>query len=205
VCPTKTPTPTVTPTRTGTPTPTTGSQSQTIEIRVKFAGVTDGSAEGAKMSVKFIKVGGESLQLSSALPVTHIGGGVYKATATLTNPLVAGTRFRTKVKGEKHVSVEYCKQVGQTGPCADSEYMNGSAGSTIVYDFTTLPLPPGDVSPQDGRVDATDFNIIKGLMSKLCSDLTVQDKLKGDLDYNGCVTVKDIFLIRQTLETRYDE
>lgn len=200
VCPTKTPTPTV------SPTPII-SGSQVIDIRIKLAGVTDGSANGAKVGIKFVKLGGETLQLSSALPLVHIGNGVYKAEATLSNTLPFGTKFRIKVKGEKHLTSEFCYQVGQTGPCKDNEYitMPNFIAQTYGFDFTGIPLRPGDVPPQDGKVDATDFTAIKSLMSKLCADLTAQDKLKADLDYNGCVTVKDIFLIRQTLETRYDE
>ncbi len=200
VCPTKTPTPTV------SPTPIT-SGSQVIDLRVKLAGVTDGSANGAKVGIKFVKLGGETLQLSGALPLVHVGNGIYKAEATLTNSLPFGTKFRIKVKGEKHLTSEFCFQVGQTGPCKDNEYitMPNFIAQTYGFDLTGIPLQPGDVPPQDGKVDATDFNAIKSLMSKLCSELTAQDKLKADLDYNGCITVKDIFLIRQTLETRYDE
>lgn len=200
VCPTKTPTPTVSPTPIA-------SGSQIIDLRVKLAGVTDGSANGAKVGIKFVKLGGETLQLSSALALVYVGNGVYKAEATLSNPLPFGTKFRIKVKGEKHLTSEFCYQVGQTGPCKDTEYitMPNFIAQTYGFDLTGLPLQPGDVSPQDGKVDTTDFTAIKSLMSKLCSELTTQEKLKADLDYNGCVTVKDIFLIRQTLETRYDE
>lgn len=197
---------TPTPTPTVTPTPIT-SGSQIIDLRVKLAGVTDGSANGAKVGIKFVKLGGETLQLSGALPLVHVGNGIYKAEATLTNSLPFGTKFRIKVKGEKHLTSEFCFQVGQTGPCKDNEYitMPNFIAQTYGFDLTGIPLQPGDVPPQDGKVDTTDFNAIKSLMSKLCSELTAQDKLKADLDYNGCVTVKDIFLIRQTLETRYDE
>jgi hypothetical protein len=42
-------------------------------------------------------------------------------------------------------------------------------------------------------------------MGKLCSELTEEEKHTADLDYNGCVNIRDAFLIRKTLETRYDE
>lgn len=191
-----------------TPTPTPVIPSvQTIDIRMKLAGVTDGSAEGAKVNIKFVKLGGETVQLSTALPITHIGSGVYKAVADITNPFASGTKFTIKIKGEKHSSVQFCKQVGQTGPCADNEFITVPSPVPHGYgfDLTGNPLPPGDVKVQDGKVDVADFAKIKSLMLKLCSSLTVEDKLIGDLDYNGCVNVRDVFLIRQTLETRYDE
>ncbi len=180
---------------------------QSLDFKVKLAGVTDGSAEGATIAVKFVKLGGEVVSLSNPLALTHTGNGIYKASAILTNPFSPGTKFSVKIKGEKHASIEFCQITGQNAPCTGTTYITVPATipASYAFDFTGIALPPGDVPPQDGKVDVNDFSAIKNLMTKLCSDLTSQEKLKGDLDYNGCVTVRDIFLIRQTLETRYDE
>lgn len=214
-CPRKTPTPTPrisrTPTPTPrisrTPTPTPGGNQQTMEFRVKLAGVTADQANGAKITVKLYPRNGAPMQLSTPLSLTHVGSGVYKATAIIQNPFAAGTQFRIKIKGEKHIAIEFCRQVGQTGPCSDTEYITVPNPTPLTYgfDLTGIALPPGDLAAQDGRVDRTDFTKMTGLMSKLCTALSTQDKLVGDLDYSGCINVRDVFLMLQTLETRYDE
>lgn len=207
ITPTRTPTPTQIRTGTPTPTPTSVPGQQTITLRLKLAGVTDGAAEGAKVAVKFSKRDGTITQLSSPLTLTHVGGGVYSATAIITNPFPAGAELRIKIKGEKHVSVQFCRQSGQTGPCADTQYITipSPAPASSTFDFTGIPLPPGDLAVQDGQANGADLDKLTPLMSKICTDLTAGEKLIGDVDYNGCVNVRDVFLILQTLETRYDE
>lgn len=204
---TRTPTPTPKPVFTPTPTSTPAPIAQTMELRVRLAGVSGGEANGAKVSVKFALKGGAVQQLSAPLTLSHVAGGVYKATAMIANPFSAGTQFRIKVKGEKHVSVQFCKQVGQTGPCLDTDYITVPNPVPLAYgfDLTGIPLPPGDLPPQDGRADMQDLARMKPLMGKVCSSLTAAEKLVGDVDYNGCVNVRDVFLILQTLRTRYDE
>ena len=83
--------------------------------------------------------------------------------------------------------------------------MTITASPSPVFDFTGLSLDPGDLPPQDFKADLADLDIIRSLLSKPCSALTPQDKKAGDLDYNGCVDIGDVYLMRKTLETRYDE
>ena len=189
------------PTPTPTPIP-----SQSVEFRVKLTGVTGALAESAKIAVKFSLRDGSIVQLSQPLSLTHVGSGVYKATAVLTNPFPAGTGFRISIKGEKHLAVRFCRQVGQTGPCGDTEYIVVPAPIPLSYgfDLTGISLPPGDLSPQDGSVDQADINRLTALMAKLSSTLTAQDKLTGDLNYDGAINGFDLFLILQTLQVRYD-
>lgn len=203
---TESPTPTFsatgTPTHSPTPTQISNPTSQTLEFRVKLAGVTGAEAQGAKIGVKFYLKDGTVRQLSSPLTLTHQAGGVYKTSAVITNPFPSGTQFRIHIKGEKHIAITFCRQTGQTSRCADGEFI--TAGPTT-FDFTGIPLPAGDLPVQDGRADMGDLNKLRPLMSKICSSLTTAEKLIGDVNYDGCVTVRDIFLMLQTLETRYDE
>lgn len=190
-----------------TPTPTPSGNQQSLNFTVKLAGVTDGSADGAKIAVKFVNRDSMITQLSAPLSLTHTGNGVYQTTAIIANPFPAGTQLRVKIKGEKHISVQFCKQSGQTGLCADTEYITvpNPSPATLTFDFTGIPLPPGDLPSQDGQANRADFDKLTPLMSKICATLTAEEKLVGDVDYNGCVTVRDVFLILQSLETRYDE
>jgi len=180
---------------------------QTLRFTVRLGGITDNKAEGAKISVKFLMSDGTTMQLSNSLTLSHTGNGVYEAQAVLANALPAGTKFSLLIKGEKHVAVKFCRQTGQTGPCGSNETITVPNPSPLTYgfDLTGIPLPPGDVYLQDGMANKADFDKLTVRMSKLCSDLTAEDKLIADLDYNGCINVRDVFLMKQTLETRYDE
>lgn len=211
VCPiTPTATPTVTPTLTPTPlppTPTPTPAPQTIKFRVKLDGVTDDSAQGAAITVKFSLKDGSTVQLSQPLTLSYLNNGIYQATATLTNPFAAGTQFSVHIKGEKHVAVKFCRQVGQTGPCADTEFITEPNPIPLTYefDFTGIALPPGDLYVQDGRADQADVDKLTALLSKPRSSLTETDLLTGDLNYDGVVNGFDLNLLLKTLQTRYDE
>ena len=210
VCPTPTPgaTPTATPSPTPTPIPTlTPGTTQTLRFRVKLDGVAADQAQGAKITVKFYRRNGTTRQLSAPLTLRHVGNGIYLAAAAIKNPFPAGTQFRVKIKGEKHIAIEFCRQSGQTGPCADGAYITvpNPVPAVYAFDFTGIPFPAGDLPQQDGRVDGADIQRLTSLLSKLSSDLTAGDLTIGDLNYDDVINGFDIFLIRKTLETRYDE
>lgn len=184
--------------------------SQSFDFRIKFAGVTDGSAEGAKASIRFVSSPVADLS-TGPVEFHHIGGGVYEAIVTpdYLPPSASNQGYTVYVKGEKHLARKYCQATGQTSECT------GNGGITIpapaanpasfVFDFTGLALQPGDLYQQDGKVDAGDFIKLVGLMAKLSSTLTDLDKLTGDLNYDGYINIRDAFLMRKTLETKFDE
>lgn len=194
----------LTPTPSPTPIP---NIKQTLELKVKLAGVTDAKAESAKIAVKLYKKDGTIQQLSAPLTLAYVSNGIYKATAILTNPFPAETQFTIKIKGEKHVAIKFCKQVGQTGPCNESEYITvpNPVPLTYGFDLTGIPLPPGDLSPQDGSVTQSDLTRLIALKSIFSADQTADDKRIGDLNYDGTINSFDLFLILQTLMTRHDE
>ncbi len=205
---TRTPTPTLPLTATATivPTPTPTITNQQIQLRIKFAGVTDGAASGATATLRFTN--GTTDVITPPVIFAHVGSGIYQATiqaapqsSIYLNP---GAGYSLIIKGEKHVARKFCKPTGQTGPCRSGEFLTITAGRQA-FDFSGLPLDPGDLPEQDGRADSADFAKIKSLMSRACSQLTTAEKKMADLDYNGCVNIADAFLMRKTLETRYDE
>ena len=189
-----------------TPTPTPTPMPQNLEFLVKLGGVTGNSATGAQIGVKFSKKDGTVVQLSSPLTLSYVGSGVYNATATLTNPFAAGTQFTVQIKGEKHAAITFTHQSGQTNQCSDSEYITepNPVPQAMTFDFSSVPLPPGDTNPQDGQVDQTDVSRIITLMGKSSGALTTQDRLTGDLNYDGVINVSDLFQIYNTLQTRCD-
>jgi len=184
--------------------------SQSFDFRIKFAGVTDGAAEGAKANIRFVSSPVADLS-TEPVEFHHIGNGVYEAIVTpdYLPPSASNQGYTVYVKGEKHLARKYCQATGQTSECT------GNGGITIpapaanpasfVFDFTGLALQPGDLYQQDGKVDAGDFIKLVGLMAKLSSTLTDQDKLTADLNYDGYINIRDAFLMRKTLETKFDE
>lgn len=186
--------------------------SRPFEILFKFDGVDDGSAEGAKVSVKFVSSAlgsGLVFQTSSPIQAVYTNNGIYKLTFTVEpGYLPSSGDYKIFLVGEKHLGVRFCKSSGQTTHCAETDAgqisLPLSQTSTLTLNFTGIPLPAGDVAPQYGAVSIDDFNKVTSLLSKPQSDLTANDLLVGDLNYDGRVSIEDIFLIRKTLETRYD-
>ncbi len=180
---------------------------QTFDMYFKLAGVTGGGADGTKVNVKFYLKDGTVRALSEPLTLSYGSDGVYHTSVTISNPFSAGTQFRLKVKGEKHIAIEFCKASGQTGPCGDNDYIVIPANqqSSYMLSLVGIPLPPGDLSPQDGRANIEDLNKLKPLMGKLQSALTDADLLIGDVNYDNFINIYDVFLILKTVETRYDD
>jgi hypothetical protein len=208
--PTRTPTPSHTPSMSPTATlsPTQAPYVDiAFDLHIRLNGVSDGSAQGSLATVRFVK--GSLDLITPAIPIEYIDNGVYAIRfITTTDLLVPGDGYAMIIKGEKHLSRKYCKQTGQTTVCQSFETMSiaNPVGTTpLVYDFTELGLAPGDLFVQDGKADLEDFQKIQTRLSIPCDQLTTEDKLIADLDYNGCVNILDAFWMRNTLETRYDE
>lgn len=181
-----------------------------MSFRVKLTGVAEGAAEGAKIVVRFLTGDNSVNHTTPPLALTHIGSGVYETIMVLTDNFLPTSRndYAIIIKGEKHLARKFCHQSGQNAPCTGNGEIsvpNPIDSGTWVYNLTGLSLDPGDLYAQDGKADMNDFDKVLGLMTKTCSSLSDQDKLTADLDYSGCINVKDAFLMRKTLETRYDE
>lgn len=185
---------------------TPGTHDHTLDIIVRFAGVPDGRASGAKATIRFIN--GTLDLVTSPRTFTHTANGNYKTTLTLSpTQLPPGSGYVVIVKGEKHLARKFCKTTGQTTACQSQETITlpVPTGQTTTFTFTGLPLDPGDLRAQDGRADLSDFAKIKDRMNISCSLLTDTDKLIADINYSGCIDSMDAYWMRHTLETRYDE
>lgn len=209
------PTPIPTTTVSASPIPTPIPTMLDFHILLKLKGVDDGSADQAKVTVKFnsslIDVNNKLGVITSPIAIYYVKDGVYNLSfGILGNSMPNANDYSIVLKGEKHLATRFCQEQGQTQHCSGSGRITIAADPTktfndVYLDFTGLPLEPGDLYPQDGVADRNDFGKIIDLLSKPCSKLTDQDKLTGDLNYDGCVNIRDAFLMRQALETRYDE
>jgi hypothetical protein len=210
------PTASPSPSPSGSPTaPPGGSPPPTVrpfEILLKFEGVGGNSAESAKVSARLVTrafTNQTSAYVTPFLPVVHVGGGVYRLNfGVWSEELPPANDYAIIIKGERHLGIKYCVPSGQNGHCGGSD-LGGISIPTepsqkVSLDFSSIPLPAGDTLPQDGVVNLTDYERIKNLLSKPCSALTQAEKASADLNYDGCITTRDIFLIRRTLESRYD-
>lgn len=192
------------------PTPIPGMYYQNLKFRVKFAGVSGDSADGANIAIRFLRSASGFDQQATPVKVTHVGDGVYEAIISLVGsspqiPINDG--YTIYIKGEKHLSKKFCTYDQNTRCEGDGNLYIGATNApfTQTFDFTGLPLEPGDLPVQDGKADFNDFEKITSLFTKLCSQLTEAEKKIADLDYNGCINIRDAFLMRKTLETKYDE
>lgn len=203
----------------GSPSPSPTPQPQILNFLIKFAGVAEGSADGAGVSATFQS--SENTYVTPPLTAHYIANGIYQISFRPSTPFPGTTlvqtnsgpkqgvlRYLTSLKGEKHLKTKFCGNTGIITRCGQIVGSNEGliidpAGGT--YDFTAFPLEPGDLYPQDGIANGADFTKIKDLLNKPCANLTNTEKLTADLDYSGCVNVRDAFLMRQTLQTRYDE
>lgn len=192
---------------------------QVLSFLIKFAGVTNGSANGTGVKVYLQTPNG----ILETPPVTAVyqESGIYKLSFIPSTPLPNSQlgdspsgpkqiviRYPVFLKGEKHLKLRFCTVNLILTRCSGSVTPNEGLiidpqGGT--YDLTAYALEPGDLSPQDGVVNGADFNKIITLLLKPHSALTTQDLLVGDLNYDGYINTRDLFLIRQTLQTRYDE
>jgi hypothetical protein len=178
-----------------------------FEMALRLEGVSGNEATGAKTTIRFINSGINLV--TPPMSLVHVGTNIYKVGFQVSpRQLPPGKGYTMIVKPEKHIAKKYCKQTGQTGPCSSGDSFDlpkPVAGSSLGFTLMGFPIEPGDLYPQDNKADLSDFDKIRALLSKPCSSLTDQEKLIGDLDYSGCINIRDAFLMRKALETRYDE
>lgn len=181
-------------------------QNHNLKFKVKLAGVDGGGAEGEHMTIRFTN-SNVDLAVFPVPNLTHVGNGVYEANISLPeDQLPVGSGYRIIVKTGKSLGRKYCYRTGQSEPCTD---LNASitidyATDPFVFDFTGLPLDPGDIYMQNGLANQEDFNKIFTQMSYPCGTTTTEYQA-ADLNYSGCVNSLDALLMRKTLETRYDD
>ncbi len=110
-----------------------------------------------------------------------------------------GKRYSLSLKGPKHVAqlMEENVSLSEGKPTAQN------------FAWVTKPLDPGDVPDpsesdlQNCVVNAADVSLVKNRMNK--SDLSEEDLMVADLDYNNAVNAGDMALLTRTLSTKADD
>jgi len=183
-----------------------------VNLKIKFMGVNDGSADEALVTLRFRREGSPQIRSidyqSSSFKVFHDENGIYVAQIGIPKSYFddISTGYIVYLKGEKHLSKKFCYPHGQNERCSGfTGNINIPSEGELDLDFTGLPLEAGDLPPQDGVVDINDFQQINALMEKLSTNITENDLNTTDLNYDNKINISDMFLLRQTLETKYDE
>lgn len=179
-------------------------QPQPMKFRIKLAGVTGAEAVAKTITIRFYLQDGRIMEFLTPLTLSYLGDGIYEAGGTLTNPLPANTAFSIGVKGEKHLRLRFCQYSGQTDPCVYGQTMTHFQATPVTFDFTGRPLPAGDLN-KDNQISAADITLMTDIFKKTSSQITPEDKVVADVNYDGYVDNFDLNLLLQSLSTRYDE
>ncbi len=174
-----TPTPTPTPTVAPTPTPT-PIVLEKLHLRAKFAGVTQNVGTISATLT-------DGATLNGPLSFSFESAGVYGADFTLPQGYTLSNAITLSIKAEKHL-----QRVFRSLPVINKE-----------VDLTARPFEPGDLPPQDGIVDLSDINSVVSILAK--PSQSSNDRVVGDVNYDGVVNAADMSTILTTLSTHPDE
>lgn len=201
---TVTPTPTQTPIPedTGTPTPTATIPPNipVLNFKVKFQGVDQKRAD---QKVKVTVIGNDINSPFEEVTVKADDDGFYNGSFAL-NQVPEGN-YTIFIKGPKHLAKKFCKD-GQEGRCGVSDRLSLVIGNND-YDFSKVRLEGGDLPnpnnamKQDGVVNSVDYEL-----AKLRLGSSSEENLRvADINLDGIVNTTDLTLLRNTLETKYEE
>lgn len=136
--------------------------------------------------------------------------GVYSGSVVLSSPTtgstpVAGDKVWIFIKGPKHLAKKFCViDQALDKRCKDNEALLLQAGtntfnwSRAVMEGGDLPLADGG---QNGVVNSLDYTFINNHFgSSVAADLAI-----ADINLDGIVNAADRILLRNTLETKYEE
>jgi len=208
------PTPTTGP---GTPTPTTGGGGGTgtarFNLSLAFQGITQAPLSGQNtMDVLVTLSGGGLAQNIPAIGTfTTNGGGIWTGGVSFSG-LSAGGGYKLLVKGPKHVQKKICDSAPtETAPgtyrCGDGD-ITVSTSSTNTFDLSGAKLLVGDLSPQDGIIDAYDISLVRNNFCTTANpDVCKDPKLlsEADLNLDGIIDSQDYSLLISSLSVKYDE
>lgn len=200
--PTQTPTPTLTPVNTGTPTPTATIAPNTpvLNFKIKFQGIDEKRTD---QRVKVTVIGNDISKPFEDIIVKAGDDGIYSGSIVLSQ--VPGGSYTIFIKGPKHLAKKFCKNE-QEGRCGATDKLSLVIGNND-YDFSKTRLEGGDLPnpnnawKQDGVVNSVDYELTK---LRLFSDKDENLRV-ADINLDGIVNTTDLTLLRNTLETKYEE
>jgi len=192
---------TVTPGGQPTVTPTVPPGQPVLNFTVKFQGITQKRAD-QKVKVRVQKGGLD--KTFEGVTVVADDSGVYSGKVTLVD-VPPDSGYKIFIKGPKHLAKKFC-QSGQTERCVGEGNITLVVGENNM-DFSGEILEAGDVPDpndggrQNGVVNSVDYSLVQNRIgSSLPEDLVI-----ADLNLDEIVNSVDVIMLRNTLETKYEE
>lgn len=156
-----------------------------ISFKVKFRGLNeDAGTQLVKVKVKQ----GSTTKEYPDIEVNYTDNGIYAASGVALAGISPG-EAKIYVKGPKHLAKGF--------------NVNLVAGSNPSFNWIDKELEPGDLPPQDGKINASDISRLVDLLS--VENPTDEDLETGDLNYDGVINGADVNELILTLSTKYDE
>lgn len=129
--------------------------------------------------------------------ITSIGGQVFTGTVAFPN-FKDGTNFSLMIRADKYLLRRICNaDAAETKPqayqCTDPSLTIRQGQNT--FDFSKLPLLPGDLGLVDGIINGYDLSLIRNNLNKNTREAVAL----ADLNLDGIVDLKDLELITYVL------
>ena len=201
------PTPTTPPGGvTNTPVPPTlppGGGNTTLNMKIKFQGITKrpANAAGEVVQVK-LRAEGSTAVVAGSGTFTPDDAGVYSGTVNVN--AAAGTAYTVYVKGPRHIQKKVCANSPVETSIGTYRCGRGSVTLTAganTLDFSKILMLVGDLPQQDGIVDSYDTSYIRqSFGSTDATKLTI-----GDVNRDNIIDTQDMSLVIQALNVKYDE
>lgn len=183
------------------------SSGATLNLKLKFQGITKKPANTTSMGVT-VKVVGNGIEATTTTPVAFQAddSGIWQPTAPIVfnKTIPAGTGYAVFVKGDKNTQKKICVSTptetsGGTYRCTTGGITLSSAVNTL--DFSGIILMGGDLPVQDGVVNSYDTTLVRNNLGKKDTNaLSI-----ADINKDGIVDTQDYSLIIYALSFRFDE
>lgn len=189
---------------TPTPTPTTPPEGwPVLNFRIRFKG-TEYQANNQKVVVRDIPPQPvtvrvrrqETVYTYDKVMVTFDDQAVAQGRVELVG-VTPGNKYAVIIKGPRHLARRFCRDQQEERCLLGQENLTLRAGENQ-FDWTALPLEPGDVN-LDHRVDSLDFSRVRAALGQR------GDEIAEDLNFNKVVNSQDLTLLLLTLGNKYED
>ncbi len=176
----------------------------TLNIKLRFQGITGRPVAGSQMDVVVKVAGGNLSQPLVSGPVTFTvdDGGIWSGTAGF--DLTESANYRVYIKGPKHIQKRICDNApAETWPgtyrCFDGKISLRPGQNSL--DFSNILQLVGDLPVQDGIVNAYDISLIRNNLTSRDAEIL----RLADLNLDGVVDTQDHSLVISALSVKYDD
>ena len=191
-------------------TPTGGPGNTTLNIKLKFQGITGSLADAYKtMPVKITLKTRDKIVTTESASFNVDVNGIWSGTTNVDLPSGTGSVYSIFIKGPMHIQKKICTNIPiETSPgtyscgigtISLSEGENNLDFSGIMMMAGDLPLP--QTGGQDGIADAADIGYIINNLGKVDADVVSI----GDLNRNGGIDAADFSIEQYALSLHPDE